>query len=1131
MNARALASGQPRTFIVLAVLGLIAQVNHVHIPHTELLIDGRWIFGFMGFALLHRWWAALLLAAVLSAPLGANVNLPLGLGANLLYALPALLVIRPLHRILLDRQGPGWAYGLGWFALVMACYQAFVTPVGGAINGLTTSESVSDAVLAAWRTQPFLIESLIVAMVSASLMVAYLAHTRLQAQQQRLAHLNRVLKGIRNVNQLIVSEDDPQRLIERACTNLTATMGYHNAWIALLDDDQRVTATASSGFNGEFAVLEDHLTGGEFPDCMAQALACNHTVAIDDPPSACRQCPLARAYGGRAGLSCALRHGGKLRGVMAVSVPATYADDAQEQDLFTEVAGDLAFAMQRIESERQMEHSRTMLSRTEAIANIGSWEWSIDTDQVRWSDELFRIFGWDPAQGAPPFAEQHRLYPPQDMANLREAVDRCISDGTPFKEELRLLRTDGEVRWCISRGQPEYDATGRVVGLAGSLQDITDRKQAEAQLAHSYDLMRYVIEHANSAVAVHDRDLRYIYVSKQYLDQYGIQEAEVIGKHHYDVFPDLPQKWRDVHQKALAGEASSADRDSYEREGGPVQWTRWECRPWYEADGSIGGLIVYTEVITEQVLRENALREQQALLEAIYRNAPLAMMLVDSDRRLRQVNDFTATLAGRPAADALGLGPGDALRCLHSLDDPRGCGFGGHYQRCIVRNTVLDTLERGATHLQVEAALTLSGDDGNRDLTFMISSTPLTVQDSRMALVTMQDISDRRILEDKLAQAHKMEAIGRLAGGVAHDFNNMLQTILGYADMLLDDTDPAHPSREALEQIQRAGLRSADLTRQLLAFARKQTVAPQVLDMNAAVADLLTMLQRLIGEDIDLLWHPCDQPCRVKIDPGQVDQILANLVVNSRDAIVGNGKITIETGHTEFDAEYCRHHPNFLMGSYCMLAVSDDGAGMDRSTAEQAFEPFFTTKEPDKGTGLGLATVYGIVKQNQGFINIYSEPGKGTTIRVYLPVDGGPLTPARKPAHAGDIPKGSDTLLLVEDEPALLKLSHDVLTQLGYTVLPAGSPADAIRLAAEHRGRIDALITDVVMPQMSGRELWERLSGPFPQLRCLFMSGYTANVIAHHGVLDAGVHFLQKPFSAADLARKLREILDQDDPS
>jgi two-component system cell cycle sensor histidine kinase/response regulator CckA len=380
-------------------------------------------------------------------------------------------------------------------------------------------------------------------------------------------------------------------------------------------------------------------------------------------------------------------------------------------------------------------------------------------------------------------------------------------------------------------------------------------------------------------------------------------------------------------------------------------------------------------------------------------------------------------------------------------------------------------------------------------------------------------------LEAQLQQAQKMESVGRLAGGVAHDFNNMLGVILGHTELAMDKIGTDQPLHGDLQAIRNAAHRSADLTRQLLAFARKQTVSPRVLDLNETLAGMLNMLQRLIGEDIHLSWLPDLALWSIKIDPTQIDQILANLCVNARDAIAGVGELTIETGNHRFDAEYCADHPGFTSGEYVLLAVSDDGCGMDRQTINSIFEPFFTTKGLGKGTGLGLSTIYGIVKQNNGFINVYSEPGQGTTFRIYLPRHLG-QPELEQTAGLPDPPAhGQETVLVVEDEPAILGLTRLMLEKQGYCVLTAGTPSEAIRLAEIHAGEIHLLMTDVVMPEMDGRALAEKLLGLCPHLKCLFTSGYTADVIAHHGVLDDGVTFIQKPFSRYDLATKVRAAL------
>jgi PAS domain S-box-containing protein len=394
-------------------------------------------------------------------------------------------------------------------------------------------------------------------------------------------------------------------------------------------------------------------------------------------------------------------------------------------------------------------------------------------------------------------------------------------------------------------------------------------------------------------------------------------------------------------------------------------------------------------------------------------------------------------------------------------------------------------------------------------------------------LCLVRDVTQERKLEAQTAQAQKMEAVGRVAGGVAHDFNNMLTVIIGNTELALRNLSPGDQLYEELQEIDEVARRSADLTKQLLAFARAQTIAPKALDLNGAVSGLLEMLRRLIGEDIDLAWNPGAGLWRVKMDPSQVDQIVANLCVNARDAIEGVGKVTIETGNASFDEAYCDDHPGFFPGDYVLLAVSDDGCGIDDDARAHLFEPFFTTKGLGRGTGLGLATVYGIVKQNNGFINTYTEPGQGTTFKLYFPRLEGEVTESRTSRDAEVSPRGTETVLIVEDERSILILGSRILKELGYHVLVAKSPDEALRLAEAHAGPIHLLITDVVMPGMNGRILAERLASLKPSLRCLFMSGYTANVIAHRGVLDEGVRFIQKPFSTNSFATKVRRSLDE----
>ena len=394
--------------------------------------------------------------------------------------------------------------------------------------------------------------------------------------------------------------------------------------------------------------------------------------------------------------------------------------------------------------------------------------------------------------------------------------------------------------------------------------------------------------------------------------------------------------------------------------------------------------------------------------------------------------------------------------------------------------------------------------------------------------VRLADVWSLRENEIQLVQARKMEAVGQLAGGVAHDFNNMIMGIMGYADMCREDIAPSHPAREWLDEISAEAGRSALLVRQLLAFARKQTIAPRILNLNDSVTGTIRLLQRLIGEHVELLWSPCPDPWPIHMDPGQVDQILVNLCVNARDAIAGAGRVTIETARTTVGGDYCAEHPEAAPGDYMTLVVSDDGCGMDRGTLERVFEPFFTTKPFGEGTGLGLATVYGIVRQNHGFASVYSEPGRGTTFRICLPRCDAPVPPASGTFDEPPPPRrGSETVLLVEDERSVRVTTTRFLEMAGYTVLTATTPADAIALMAERTAPVDLLVSDLVMPGMSGRDLAARLAAERPEMKCLFISGYTEKVVSRHGILEPGVEFLAKPFTREQIVRKMRELLDR----
>ncbi|PIY22537.1 MAG: hypothetical protein COZ11_12325 [Deltaproteobacteria bacterium CG_4_10_14_3_um_filter_51_14] len=537
--------------------------------------------------------------------------------------------------------------------------------------------------------------------------------------------------------------------------------------------------------------------------------------------------------------------------------------------------------------------------------------------------------------------------------------------------------------------------------------------------------------------------------------------------------------------------------------------------PLYDRKGEVIGAIECIRDITEQKQAERALKESEERFKLTFYSSPDAIILGRmQDAMWVDINEGFSKLSGYRREEVIGktsfeleiwANPEDRDKMIKELTRK---GFCENLEAVFRRRD--GTVGTGLISSRV----------------IFLGKVPHIISVTRDITAMKEADEERKRLEAQLIQAQKMESVGRLAGGIAHDFNNMLGVILGRAELALSRSEPGGKLHSDLLDIQKAARRSADLTKQLLGFARRQTTEPKVLDLNDTISGMLKMLRRMIGEDIDLAFLPGLDVRQVKMDPAQLDQILANLCVNARDAIDDVGKITIETENAMLTYEDFKDKPYAAAGRYVSLIVSDTGCGMAKDVVEKIFEPFFTTKEVGKGTGLGLAKVYAIVKQNEGYINVYSEPGKGTTFKIYLPAQGYNATQGQIGDAEEEIIGGDETVLLVEDEPMLLEMGEIMLKRLGYDVFTANGPGQALETVKRCDKDIALLITDVVMPEMNGMELSERLCSLKPGIRCLFTSGYTANVIARHGVLKEGVSFIQKPLLLKDLAVKIRSILD-----
>jgi two-component system cell cycle sensor histidine kinase/response regulator CckA len=532
--------------------------------------------------------------------------------------------------------------------------------------------------------------------------------------------------------------------------------------------------------------------------------------------------------------------------------------------------------------------------------------------------------------------------------------------------------------------------------------------------------------------------------------------------------------------------------------------------PFTDVDGS--QLVLEMDIdITQQKQALDTLREREQFIRNILETVDEGFIVVDRDCRILSANRAYCGLVGLPEDQVIGRfcderAHAELSQCFENRED------------CQVRRTFASGTAQSASHTHIDAA----GKKRHVELkTYPIRDGSGEV---RSVIETIIDMTENQRLEEQLRQAQKMEAIGTLAGGVAHDFNNMLSIIIGYTELILEQVDPSLGLFSNLQEIRQAAGRSADLTRQLLTFARKQPITPRVLHVNETVEGMLKMLGRLIGEAVEVKWRPGEEIWPLRMDPSQLDQILANLCINARDAIAGVGTIIIETRNVVFDENDCAANPEASPGRYVLLEVSDNGCGMDPTTLSKIFEPFFTTKK-QKGTGLGLPTVYGIVKQNNGLLNVTSEPGDGTIFKIYFPAHPAAPSETTESIPPDALLQGTETILLVEDAQPILNLVIQMLENFGYQVVAASSPAAAIRLATEHPEPIDLLLTDVVMPDMNGRDLAKKISVVRPEIKCLFMSGYMGGLIAELGMLEEDIHFIQKPFSVQTLATKLREVL------
>jgi len=681
---------------------------------------------------------------------------------------------------------------------------------------------------------------------------------------------------------------------------------------------------------------------------------------------------------------------------------------------------------------------------------------------------------------------------------IQEGVEKIFS----------IVCKNGEIREIEFK--PTLLDDGRIVMI---LSDITERKQAEVALRESEKKYKELCELLPQVVFETDGRGHLTFANRSAFEIFGYtQEDFNKGINVFQMIVSESQdRAKENFNRILRQGESRGNEYPLLRKDGNIFYGIIYSTPVIREDKPVGvrGIIMD---ITDRKQAEESLRIKDNAIESSIN----AIFFADLEGNLTYVNPSFIKLWGyEDEKEVLGK---PILEFWQTKENAQKASKTLHESRSWMGELVAQRKDGSTFDAQISANMVT--DKAGKPICLMASFVDIT------GLKRAEE--EKAFVEEQLRQSQKMEAIGRLAGGIAHDFNNLLTVIKGYSQLSLIELKEDVPLRGNIEEIKRASQKAADLTRQLLAFSRRQILEMKVLDLNSLLMDLDKMLHRLIGEDIELVTVFTDDLGRVKTDSGWVEQIIMNLAVNAKDAMPNGGKLTIETINVELDEHYARAHVAVTPGRYVMLSVSDTGVGMTPEVRQQVFEPFFTTKEKGKGTGLGLSTVYGIVKQSGGNIWVYSEHGKGTTFKIYLPRVDEPLEELRRRVEVKEAPRGTETILIVEDEEDVLKLVGRILSRQGYKVLEASQGLDAFLIAEKYEDLIHLLVTDVVMPKIGGRELADRIAEIRPEIKVLYMSGYTDNAIVHHGVLRGGMKFIQKPFTVEGLARKVREVLDKD---
>ena len=940
----------------------------------------------------------------------------------------------------------------------------------------------------------------------------------------------RLLAASSQVSRAVARSQSREDLLQEAVRALVEAGGFAAAFVSLHDPATGELVPVSRWGDPQGQIDRVRSFAGDSPQPPGSA----GTAFSNGLPSICndlqnepRTLPwreTVRASGWLAAASFPIITSGTPCGALTVLAPERDVFGGDQIELLEQIALDLAFGMERLDAEERQRQAQAASSTREHhlklamdAAELGTWDWDLGTGTLVWDGHHERIFGFEPEEFNGTYADFERRIHPEDLPKLNRAMETALVSRDSFCQEFRVLWPDGSEHWIFGRGVFHYNEAAEPYRMCGAVMDVTERKRVEAALRESEERLRQAVRVSDIGIFDHDHINETLYWSPELraMNEWDAEAPVPLNIGDMLTHPEDFERIREAIKRSHdpAGDGLFDIEYRIILPSGALRWTSTRAQTYFAGEGEARHAVRTVGAVRDITEEKRAAADQRKL-------ATLVAMS----------RDFIgiATLEGRvvyanhAAMGMVGLSTFDEA-CQKTIFE-----FFGESERAQARETLFAGLLKDGywagdsrlRHFQTGKAIDVEVtafqmyDDNGAPLFFATVMRDITEKKRTAA--------EKARLEEQLFQAQKMESIGRLAGGVAHDFNNLLTVINGYSGLLLSDKSTGSP-RSIVGEIQKAGESAAGLTRQLLAFSRKQALEPRTLDLNREVEAMRPMLERLVGEDVEIDVKLRAGGANVHADPHQLQQVIMNLVANARDAMPGGGRLKIETAGVERDGDYAQAHPGTPEGRYIMLTVSDTGAGIDAETQQLMFEPFFTTKGNAMGTGLGLSTVQGIVTQSGGHIEVRSEPGKGTAFHVCLPALDDSAPDIEGPP-AAVVAGGRETVLVVEDQEAVREFTVAALSAYGYRALAAENAREALAIGAREE-RIDLLLTDVVMPNLNGQNLADELRKHRPAIKVLFMSGYNENHVAHRGSLDPYAPFIQKPFSPEELAGKVRDVL------